>query len=156
MSAVILQHVIFVCCLSDSFWAETRCWYHCSKSKANRTCKQFLALVCSVLSVKSHPSGSSNFFPLNSTLHCLLSRPVHITRSLPLWWPPVMCGVTSGFCPLLAVHCLLTSVMWLCSALACCQWRPHDGSQHLSYLSAPPYRQSHTVSLSLCCVAVYA
>lgn len=81
MSAVILQHVIFVCCLSDSFWAETRCWYHCTKSKANRTCKQFLALVCSVLSVKSHPSGSPNFSPNFHTALTSLSTCAHHTLS---------------------------------------------------------------------------
>lgn len=69
------------------------------------------------------------------------------SHALQLWRPSVMCDVTSGFCPLLAVYCLLTSTMRLCSALACCQEQPHDGSQQLFYLSSPPIV---TLALSSC------
>lgn len=70
------------------------------------------------------------------------------SHALHLWWPSVMCDVTSGFCPLLTVFCLLTSTMQLCSVLACCQWRPHDWKPAALLPVLPPNRQSLSLSSS--------
>lgn len=99
----------------------------------------------------SNPAQSGNAMkPLPaSTLLCgrqafRLGGPAHIARHAlsHLRRPSATCDVTSGFCPLPALYCALTSTMGLCSALACCQRHPRDGGQQLLYLSPLSHKQS--------------
>lgn len=101
-------------------------------------------MYCPILEYPTHLAPATKAF----SFHTALCSPC-TSHAVQLWRSSVMCDVTSGFSPLLTVYCLLTSTMRLCSALACCQGQPHDGSQKLFYLSSPLYTLSLSFFLSV-------